>query len=69
MFFGNKEDTPSSSDDDFYETCEGEFNRTGDCRELAEKEGQDVSGLEWCEFREWGNECDHFYFCEAKMKW
>jgi len=64
MFFGNKEDTPSSSDDDFYETCQSYFeNMDQDCKALAIEEGQDVTGLEWCKFSEWGSECDDMYAC------
>lgn len=71
MFSGNKEDTPSSSDDESYdEECVSYWENLGqDCKALAEEDGQDVTGLEWCTYDEYGSECDDQYGCQASMKW
>merc|ERR1711939_509651 len=64
-------DTPSSSDDELPdEECVSHWeNMDQDCKALAEEDGQDVTGLEWCTYSEWGSECDDMYACMASMKW
>jgi len=44
------------------------FEEEGDCKALAQEEGQNIEGLAWCNYTLKEDTCEGWYECHAEMK-